>query len=108
VYAQPPPRPAGVPVFPLASQKAQMGPKERAPPPVRGAVCDFVTSGPNFHAMRVYRCSTCRMPKGTAVCEVCAFQCHQGHKMVNHVAREAYCDCGSQPNKWGCRALRPA
>ena len=78
------------------------------PEPEAGAECDYMSSGPNFHPMRVYSCKTCRMGKNIGVCEVCAYRCHyaRGHKLVNHVAEEAYCDCGSQPSMWGCESLR--
>ena len=48
-----------------------------------------------FPLQRYFYCQTCTPDEyKICVCEVCAFKCHIGHKLVSDIG-PAFCDCGS-------------
>ena len=48
-----------------------------------------------FHLQRYFYCMTCTPEEyHLCLCEICAFKCHIGHKLVSNIG-QAFCDCGS-------------
>lgn len=50
---------------------------------------------------RCFACQTCGISEDSPICEVCALNCHQGHKLEDLGLREMTCNC--KPETCQCR-----
>ncbi|OHT07850.1 hypothetical protein TRFO_23795 [Tritrichomonas foetus] len=58
----------------------------------------------NYVKQKWYYCLTCNLRDGLGCCEVCARNCHFGHKVIYQGEFDAFCDCQQATNKCICQS----
>ena len=57
--------------------------------------CSFVANRGEMTEQSWYRCNTCSMEEGIAICKICTKVCHPRHDIVEVGSYSSICDCGS-------------
>lgn len=64
--------------------------------------CTINKTGENFVHQHFYRCINCNYSEDFGCCEICARNCHLGHKLEYRGYIESYCHCGYNGKNCKC------
>jgi len=71
-------------------------------------ICSYHFTDDKFFTQKFYRCHTCPdYGPNEGMCEACAKNCHQGHKLQYLGEISCFCDCGAKQSSSGWNLSNP-